>query len=123
MPLGVAEDEVVAEGIRAVYTGIYHMGSVWVVTRDDPNAAGERAKLFWNGRSQAVRLPKAFRFEGASEVAIRREGDKVILEPVERPHGWPPGYWERLRELTKDFEFPEVEPLPPGPERPGLDEL
>jgi antitoxin VapB len=40
-----------------------------------------RAKLFTHGGSQAVRLPKAFRFEG-SEVAIRREGDKVILEPA-----------------------------------------
>ncbi len=36
------------------------------------------AKLFTNGRSQAVRLPKKFRFEG-SEVYIRKEGDEVIL--------------------------------------------
>lgn len=43
-----------------------------------------RAKLFWNGRSQAVRLPKIFRFEGQTEVSTRREGDKVILEPVGR---------------------------------------
>ena len=43
------------------------------------------AKVFWSGRSQAVRLPKAFRFEG-SEVRIRREGDRVILEPI--AHGW-----------------------------------
>ncbi|ATC23343.1 antitoxin [Caulobacter vibrioides] len=40
-----------------------------------------RAKLFMHGGSQAVRLPKAFRFEGA-EVMVTREGDKVILEPV-----------------------------------------
>jgi antitoxin VapB len=39
------------------------------------------AKLFMHGRSQAVRLPKAFRFEGR-EVRVRREGDKVILEPM-----------------------------------------
>jgi len=38
----------------------------------------ETAKLFSNGRSQAVRLPKQFRFQG-SEVYIRREGDEVIL--------------------------------------------
>ncbi len=36
------------------------------------------AKLFINGRSQAVRLPKEFRFSG-SEVYIRKEGDEVIL--------------------------------------------
>jgi antitoxin VapB len=40
-----------------------------------------RAKLFKHGGSQAVRLPKAFRFEGA-EVTVRREGDAVILEPI-----------------------------------------
>lgn len=39
------------------------------------------AKLFKSGRSQAVRLPKEFRFEG-KEVRIRREGARVILEPV-----------------------------------------
>jgi antitoxin VapB len=68
-----------------------------------------RAKLFWNGRSQAVRLPKEFRFEG-DEVAIRREGGRVILEPITK-RGWPRSYWERLAELTRDFDFPDVEPL------------
>lgn len=42
------------------------------------------AKLFRHGRSQAVRLPKAFRFEG-SEVRVSRVGDKVILEPLRKP--------------------------------------
>ena len=51
-----------------------------------------RAKLFWTGRSQAVRLPKEFRFEGET-VLIRRDGNKVILEP---DNGWPPGYIEWL---------------------------
>jgi antitoxin VapB len=41
------------------------------------------AKLFMHGRSQAVRLPKEFRFEG-TEVRVRRVGDKVILEPLEK---------------------------------------
>jgi len=71
-----------------------------------------RAKLFWNGRSQAVRLPMAFRFEG-DEVSVRREGEAVILEPV-RKRDWPPEYWDRLRELTRDFDFPDVEPLGGG---------
>lgn len=39
------------------------------------------AKLFMNGRSQAVRLPQEFRFEG-NEVRIRRVGRGVLLEPV-----------------------------------------
>jgi len=42
-----------------------------------------RAKLFQNGGSQAVRLPKACRFPAALEVIARREGRRVILEPVD----------------------------------------
>jgi antitoxin VapB len=38
------------------------------------------AKLFRNGRSQAVRLPREFRFAG-SEVRVRRLADGVLLEP------------------------------------------
>ncbi|MSO52803.1 MAG: AbrB/MazE/SpoVT family DNA-binding domain-containing protein [Acidobacterium sp.] len=40
------------------------------------------AKLFLNGRSQAVRLPLEFRFPG-TEVRITRQGRGVLLEPVE----------------------------------------
>ncbi len=41
-------------------------------------------KLFTNGRSQAVRIPKAYRFDGVSEVLLRREGDALILVPARR---------------------------------------
>ena len=41
----------------------------------------KRAKLFRNGGSQAVRLPKEFQFMG-TEVRIRRSGNGVLLEPV-----------------------------------------
>ncbi len=47
----------------------------------------ETAKVFWSGRSQAVRLPKAFRFE-AEEVRIRRHGNAVILEPIATDWAW-----------------------------------
>ncbi len=47
-------------------------------------ADSDTAKLFMHGRSQAVRLPKAYRMPG-TEVRVRREGDKVILEPLEAP--------------------------------------
>jgi antitoxin VapB len=43
------------------------------------------AKIFMNNRSQAVRLPKEFRF-ATTEVFIRKEGDDVILS--ERPADW-----------------------------------
>jgi antitoxin VapB len=42
-----------------------------------------RAKLFQNGGSQAVRLPKACRFVAQREVLARREGRRVILEPAD----------------------------------------
>ncbi|MDE0386200.1 MAG: type II toxin-antitoxin system VapB family antitoxin [Defluviicoccus sp.] len=45
------------------------------------------AKLFWSGRSQAVRLPKEFRMDGA-EVRIRRQGTAVILEPIPSDWAW-----------------------------------
>ncbi len=45
------------------------------------------AKLFANGRSQAVRLPKEFRFEG-NEVLIEKQGDAVVLRPVKKKTNW-----------------------------------
>jgi antitoxin VapB len=39
-----------------------------------------RARLFKSGGSQAVRLPKPYRFEGQKEVLIYRQGGKVVLE-------------------------------------------
>ena len=39
------------------------------------------AKLFRNGRSQAIRLPKEFRFQG-DRVRVRRVGEGILLEPV-----------------------------------------
>ncbi len=82
----------------------------------------ERAKLFWNGRSQAVRLPVQYRFEG-TEVRIRREGEAVILEPV-ASRKWPPGYFERLRANAHRFaDFETPEPLPPGGTEVDFDAL
>lgn len=47
----------------------------------------ETAKVFWSGRSQAVRLPKEFRFD-SEEVRIRRHGNAVILEPIAHDWAW-----------------------------------
>ena len=46
-------------------------------------ASQPRAKLFQHGRSQAVRLPKEFRFSG-TEVYVRRQGDDVVLSSCPR---------------------------------------
>jgi len=71
----------------------------------------QTAKLFLNGRSQAVRLPKAFRFEGVREVLIERDGDAVILRPPKRPS------IERLIAALDEFDaFPDREqPAQPDP--------
>ena len=42
------------------------------------------AKIFKNGRSQAVRIPKDFAFEGVTELTVRKVGQKLILEPVRK---------------------------------------
>ncbi|MER9333877.1 type II toxin-antitoxin system VapB family antitoxin [Mesorhizobium sp. M0293] len=47
----------------------------------------DKAKVFWSGRSQAVRLPKEFRFE-TDEVSIRRQGRTIILEPLVQDWAW-----------------------------------
>lgn len=47
---------------------------------------GTRTKLFRNGGSQAVRLPKECRFPAQREVVVRREGRRVILEAADE---WP----------------------------------
>lgn len=65
------------------------------------------ARLFTDGRSQTVRLPKGFRFEG-DRVRIRKEGKRVILEPLERL-GWPDCFWDIF---TPDPDFNIPEPLP-----------
>ena len=77
-----------------------------------------RAKLFQHGGSQAVRLPKAFRFEGV-EVTVRRDGDAVILEPVKakRPRTdeeWK-AFWAEI-DANGGADFPDRE-QPPMQER------
>lgn len=67
-----------------------------------------RGKVFWTGRSQAVRLPKAFRVSTA-EVAIRREGSRLVLQPIEVERddlGWPVAFW-RLAGSLPDFDLGE----------------
>jgi antitoxin VapB len=64
------------------------------------------AKVFRSGNSQAVRLPKEFRFPpGTDEVAVRRHGDRIILEPLEREE-WPEEFWQAFGTLSEDFERP-----------------
>ena len=74
------------------------------------------AKIFWTGRSQAIRLPKEFRFD-ADEVRIRRQGTSVILEPIAND-------WDWLAAVAGpvDAEFEQAVLEQPGEQsRPELD--
>ena len=62
----------------------------------------KKAKVFRTGRSQAVRLPKEFRFQ-TDTVLVRRQGRAVVLEPA---HEWPDGYVESFAGLPEDFARP-----------------
>jgi antitoxin VapB len=64
----------------------------------------ERAKIFQNGGSQAVRLPKSCRFDdGQEEVIVRRVGKKVILEPADV---WSEAFLECLGAWKQDIQRP-----------------
>ena len=68
------------------------------------------AKVFQSGNSQAVRLPKDFRFPvGVEEVSIRRQGDRLILEPLVREE-WPEDFWQAFGGMSPDFERPRQVP-------------
>ena len=79
------------------------------------------AKLFMHGRSQAVRLPKAFRFEG-TEVRVSKVGDKVILEPLVWTEAKIAAVWAEIDALRDgENRFPEGgfddPPAPPDPRK------
>jgi antitoxin VapB len=76
------------------------------------------ARLFWSGRSQAVRLPKAFRFEGR-EVRIRRHGQSVVLEPLTEDWAWLDAV---AGEADEDFAAMVAEGSP-AQTRPELDDV
>jgi antitoxin VapB len=76
----------------------------------------ERAKIFKNGQSQAVRLPKKLRFDGP-EVYAKKVGNAVVLLPIDDP-------WQPLREslelFSQDFSKERAPNLPQR--RGGLDD-
>ena len=65
-----------------------------------------RAKVFKNGDSQAIRLPKEFRFKGR-EVYIRREGNNIILTPIDDAVD---RLWNSLSLFSKDFKVERNQP-------------
>ncbi|HEY1796483.1 MAG TPA: AbrB/MazE/SpoVT family DNA-binding domain-containing protein [Stellaceae bacterium] len=70
-------------------------------------AAERHVRLFRNGRNKAVRIPREFEFPG-DEAIIRREGDRLIIEPCQRK-----SLLEVLMTLEPiEEEFPKIEELP-----------
>jgi antitoxin VapB len=72
--------------------------------------AERHVRLFRNGRNQALRIPREFELPG-SEAIIRKEGDRLIVEPLEKP-----GLLAVLARLEPlDEEFPDMDAgLPPA---------
>lgn len=97
-----------------------YRGTYLVMTKTKLEEEGERelrAKIFRTGRSQAVRLPKQVRFEeDQREVRVRREGSRVILEPLDE---WPAGFLEALGSCPDFPEPPERSPLREARDRFG----
>lgn len=87
-----------------IYNRVYIQGVILV----------KMAKLFQNGSSQAVRLPKDFRFPG-DEVYVKREGQAVVLLPREN-------FWNGLLESLDMFtdDFMDSRGQPTRPERSNL---
>lgn len=97
-------------GARGYEAGARRVNSVSpVYTVIYPLDMPERAKIFNNGGSQAVRLPKSCQFpDDQREVVARRVGRKVILEPVDE---WSPDFLQMLGTLSEEIERPESPPV------------
>ena len=82
-------------------------------TRYSLSQERKTARLFANGASQAVRLPKEFRMEG-TEVRIWKEGERVVLEPLKTSFSW--DEWaDALTKLAGDDFMHEGRQQPPMP--------
>ena len=81
------------------------------------------AKIFMHGRSQAVRLPKAFRLPG-KEARVSRIGHAVLLEPLDEAKPFDAkAFWARIDALGGEDLFVEGPPAdPPPPPSPEFDD-
>jgi antitoxin VapB len=82
-------------------------------------ATVDTAKIFTTGRSQAVRLPKAFRF-ATSEVTIERQGDAVILRPKLDSATWGQQVLAAVAAVDGDFKLERAEEWPQTDREPLL---
>jgi antitoxin VapB len=82
-----------------------------------PSSRPREAKLFRNNRSQAVRIPVEFELPG-DRVLIRREGGKLIIEPMTKPTNLIEllAEWKKEAPLGPEDQFPAIEDTPAKPE-------
>lgn len=79
---------------------------------------GETARVFWTGRSQAVRLPVGFRLD-VGQVRISRRGQQLVLEPLHENWQWLDALPGRLDDDAADTALAATPPQ----RRPALDRL
>ena len=75
--------------------------------KSTPSSGPGVARVFWSGRSQAIRLPKDFRVE-ERDLLISRRGKKLVLEPRAQPvddKGWPKSFWKLFGALPEEFDI------------------
>ena len=103
-------------GLQVAKGSIYFVKRIYII---EVVIMRQTAKLFMNGRSQAVRLPKEFRFDG-SEVAIQQVGDAVVLTPL--VNRWK-AMFDQLDEMGLSDDFMADRDQPPAQERTAIEEL
>ncbi|MCE2580681.1 AbrB/MazE/SpoVT family DNA-binding domain-containing protein [Komagataeibacter sp. FNDCR1] len=81
------------------------------------NPRPREVKLFRNNRSQAVRIPVEFELPG-DRVLIRRDGERLVLEPVKAPATLNEllAVWREEPALAPDDDFPDVHDVAARPE-------
>ncbi len=67
------------------------------------------AKIFQNGQSQAVRLPKEFRFDDQKEVFVKKVDNVVMLIPKDNKALWG-NFFNNLDNFSNDFDIDKNEP-------------
>ena len=82
-----------------------------------PSSKPREARLFRNNRSQAVRIPVEFELPG-DRVLIRREGGKLIIEPITKPTNIIEllAAWKQEPPLGPGGQFPDIADIPAQPE-------
>lgn len=98
-----------------IQSGIYKKANPMPVPL--PSSRPREAKLFRNNRSQAVRIPVEFELPG-DRVLIRREGGKLIIEPIAKPTNIIEllAAWKQEMPLGPEDQFPDIHDMQAKPE-------